>query len=256
MATALVTGASSGLGRGFATALAEAGHNLILVARDRERLDALGTHLTAQHGVVCDVLPADLTDPGQRGRVERRLAETTRPVEILINNAGFGINQDFVGGNLMAEQQLINIHIVATMRLCHAVLPGMVERGRGAVINVSSMAGWATYGTYSAAKAWVTTFTEGLATELAGTGVTATVSCPGLIHTEFHERANIDEDIPEVMWLSVDDVVAQTLKDARRGRTVSVTGPQYQVLSTLMQYSPRPIIRRASGFNARRRRND
>jgi len=165
-------------------------------------------------------------------------------VEILVNNAGFGVNQPFVGGDLIDEQQMINVMVVAVMRLCHAAAPGMVARGRGRILNVSSIAGWLPAGTYSASKAWVTTFTEGLAGELQGSGVSATAVCPGFVHTEFHQRAGMDmAAYPEWLWLDAEDVVAKALSDARRGRTISVTGPQYEVLSTFAQYAPRPLVR-------------
>ncbi len=133
------------------------------------------------------------------------------------------------------------------MRLSHAALPGMIERGRGQLINVSSVAGWITGSTYSAAKAWVTVFTEGLGGELAGTGVTATAVCPGFTHTEFHERADMDmSGLPEWLWLSADHVVKQALRDADRGRLISVAGRKYEALSLAAQYLPRPLVRRVT----------
>lgn len=245
MTTALITGATSGLGRGFAEALAAEGHQVVLVARNRERLDALATHLTTAHGIVADVIAADLSVPGPRGKVEKRLRSQDDPVSILVNSAGFGVKQRFVGGDLDDEQRMLDVLVTAPMRLTHAVVPGMVERGGGAIINISSVAGWMATGTYSAAKAYITTFTEGLASELAGTGVSATAVCPGFTHTEFHQRADMDmSQIPEFMWLSVDQVVKQALRDAKKGRPVSVAGRQYQALSLVAQYSPRPLVRK------------
>ena len=247
MATALITGGTAGLGRGFAEALAAQGHDLVLVARNRERLRDTGDALSAEYGVGVEAMPADLVDADQRAAVAARLADGDRPVGILINNAGFGLKQRFVGGDLEAEQAMLDVLVTATMRLTHAAVPGMVERGRGSIINVSSMAGWISAGSYSAAKAWVTTFTEGLSAELHGTGVTATVVCPGFVRTEFHDRAGISKSgIPGFLWLDVDQVVRDGLHDARRGRLVSVPGAQYRVLSTLARYAPRPIVRRAS----------
>ena len=247
MSTALVTGPTSGLGRGFAEALAAEGHDLVLVSRDTTRLAELAAFLTKEHGVAVEVLPADLSDVDQYGHIEDRLRDRDQPVEILVNNAGMGLNQAFVGGNLASEQDLLNVLVAAPMRFSHAVAPVMVENGSGAIINVSSVASWITAGTYSAAKAYLTTFTEGLSQELSGTGVTATAVCPGFIRTEFHERAEMDvSGMPVFMWLTVEDVVRQALKDVDKGRPISVTGPQYKALSLAARYSPRPLVRRVS----------
>lgn len=249
MATALITGPTSGLGRGFAEALAAQGHDLVLVSRDTARLAELAALLTERHKMTVEVLPADLSDTNQFGDVEDRLRDRYRRVEILVNNAGLGLNQPFVGGDVANEQYLLNVLVAAPMRFSHAVAPVMVENRSGAIINVSSVASWITGGTYSAAKAYLTTFTEGLAQELAGTGVTATAVCPGLIRTEFHERAEIDlSGMPGFLWLTVDDVVKQALKDADKGRPISVTGQQYKALSLTAQYAPRPLVRRFSRF--------
>lgn len=252
MATALITGGTAGLGRGFAEALAEEGHDLVLVARNQARLRETAEELYQQYGVAVEVLPADLVDPQQRAGVEARLRDAARPVDILVNNAGIGLKQHFVGGDLDAEQMMLDLLVTAPMRLTHAAVGGMVERGRGSIINISSMAGFISAGSYSAAKAYLTVFTEALSAELHGTGVTATVICPGFVHTEFHERAGISKGgIPGFLWLNVPQVVGDGLKDARRGRVVSVPGRQYQVLSTLAQYSPRPMIRKVSELRKR-----
>ena len=252
MATALITGGTAGLGRGFAEALAEEGHDLVLVARNEERLRESADQLYRQYGVHVEVLPADLVDAAQLAAVEQRLADRDHPVDILVNNAGIGLKQHFVGGDLDAEQAMLDLLVTAPMRLSHAAVGGMVERGRGSIINISSMAGFVSAGSYSAAKAYLNVFTEALAAELRGTGVTATVVCPGFVHTEFHERAGISKGgIPGFLWLNVPQVVRDGLKDAKRGRVVSVPGLQYQVLSTLAQYGPRPIVRRVSELRKR-----
>lgn len=254
MSTALITGASVGLGRGFAEALAREGHDLVVVARDEARLDDVAKELSDRYNTAVEVLPADIADARARARVEERLSDRDRPIGMLVNNAGFGIRGSFVGGDLSAEQQLLDVCVVAPMRFTHAVAPVMVENGAGTIINVSSIAGWVTGSSYSAAKSWATTFTESLNVELKGTGVTATAVCPGYVHTEFHERAGMDMSrIPEWMWLSVDDVVSRALKDAKRGRAISVAGPQYKALSLAVQYAPRPAVRRALGGSFRRR---
>ena len=253
MGTALITGATSGIGLAFARTLARRGHDLVLVARDRERLDVVAAELRG-HRVEVEVLAADLADRSQMAMVEERLR--AQPVEILVNNAGFGVPQRFSTGDLDAEQQMLDVLVTAVMRLTHAALPGMVARGSGAVLNVSSVAGWITGGTYSAAKAWVTVFSESLSIELAGTGVHVTAVCPGYTHTEFHQRASMEMDaVPEWMWLDTQDVVDRALVDVRKGRPVSVAGTQYKALSLAAQYLPRPLVRaigsRRAGGQAR-----
>jgi short-subunit dehydrogenase len=245
MSTALITGATAGLGRGYAEALAQEGHDLVLVARNRTRLDGTAAELRQRFGIGVEVMAADLATTAGRRRVERRLQSEVpgKQVEILVNNAGFSANQPFVAGDLRAEQAQVDVMITAPMQFCHTVLPAMVRRGSGLILNVSSIAGWATEGTYSAAKSWLTTFTEGLQPELAGTGVHVTAVCPGAVRTEFFERSGIAMQLPGFMWLDVEEVVAKSLRDVRRGRVISVTGPQYEVLSTATQYVPRPLVR-------------
>jgi short-subunit dehydrogenase len=247
MTTALITGGTAGIGAEFARQLAARGDDLVLVARDGDRLAAFATELEARHRVAVEVLVADLTDRAQLAQVETRLAGATRPIDVLVNNAGFGVNQVFVGGELDAEQQMLDVLVTAVMRLSHAALPGMVARGTGGVINVSSVASFIAGGTYSAAKSWVTVFSESVDRQLAGTGVTVTALCPGFTHTEFHQRAEMDVDhLPDWMWLDAPDVVRTALADFRRGKPVSVPGAQYKALSTLARYLPRPVVRRAS----------
>lgn len=242
MGTALITGATAGLGRGFAQALAAEGHDLVLVARNRERLAKAAGDLAQHYGVDVEIMSADLSSVTARKRVAARLG-AAMGIDILVNNAGFSTNQPFVAGDYLAEKAQLDVMVTAPMQFCHAVLPGMVARRSGMIINVSSIAGWATEGTYSAAKAWLRTFTEGLDAELAGTGVTVTAVCPGAVRTEFFERAGMSMRLPGFMWLDVEQVVAKALSDGRRGRVISVTGPQYQILSTAAQYTPRPIVR-------------
>lgn len=247
MTTALITGATAGLGRGFAAALAAQGHDLVLVARTESALAAVAKELHAEYGVATQTLAADLGVRADVDRVAARLQDPTDPVAILVNNAGFGIRSGFTASDIDDEQQLLDVLVVAVMRLTHAALPGMIDRGSGQIINVSSVAGWITGSTYSAAKSWVTVFTEGLAGELAGTGVIATAVCPGFTRTEFHERADMDmQGVPDFMWLTTDQVVSQALKDAGKGRAISVAGRQYEALSLAAQYLPRPLVRRIS----------
>lgn len=247
MVRALVTGATAGIGAGFVDALGARGDDLILVARDQQRLDDLADQWRAV-GRDVEVIVADLSDRTGMARVEQRLAAEERPVDVLVNNAGFGLTQSFIGGDLEAEQAMLDVLVTAVLRLTHAAVPGMVARGRGRIINVSSVAGWIPGGTYSAAKAWVTSFTEGLSLDLHGTGVHAVAVCPGYTRTEFHDRAGMHMDgVPSWMWQSVDDVVTQSLRDIERGRVISVAGPLYRSLGVVSRHLPRPIVRRVAG---------
>jgi short-subunit dehydrogenase len=247
MSRAVITGATAGIGYEFAAALAARGHDLVLVARDQARLAVTAERLRSAHRISVDITAADLSDRSGMAIVEALLADADRPVEILVNNAGFSTHQSFADGDLDAEQRMLDVLVTAVMRLTHAALPGMIARGSGAVLNVSSVAGWLPGGTYSAAKAWVTTFSESLSGELRGTGVHVTAVCPGYTHTEFHQRAQMDvSGVREWMWLDARDVVAKALADVRRGREVSVAGRQYRALSVLARHLPRGVVRRAT----------
>ncbi len=242
----MITGPTSGIGQGFAQALAAQGHDLLLVSRDQARLDALAEEIRRDFSVRADVVTADLTD---RSDIER-IAGLIRSdeIDVLVNNAGFGVKGGFLDTSFQQEQQMLDVLVTAVMQLTHAAVPGMVERGRGYIFTVSSVAGWITGGTYSAAKAWATVFTESLAVELSGTGVQPIAVCPGFTRTEFHQRAGMQMDsVSEWMWLNVDDVVSQALRDARAGRVISIAGTQYKTLSSLLRVLPRPLVRRATG---------
>src|SRR5690606_16627520 len=227
-ATALVTGASSGIGRALARALAAERSDLVVVARDRSRLDDLAGELAAAHGIAVEVLAADLADAAQLAAVEARVADPARPVDLVVNNAGFGTYGPLVEADIEAETQEIAVNVTAVVRLTHASLRAMVPRRRGAVMNMSSMAGLqATPGnaTYGASKAFVASFGESVAGELGGTGVTLTTVLPGFTRTEFHERAGVGgRPVPDVAWMSAEDVAARALAAARAGRPWCVPG--------------------------------
>lgn len=247
MPNALITGPTSGIGRAFADALAAQGHDLLLVSRDSTRLAEVAQELQSRYGVSVRAEQADLT---VRSEIERIADVATHAeIDVLVSNAGFGVKGSFLETSIEQEQQMLDVLTTAVLQLTRAVLPGMVERRRGYVFTVSSVASWITGGTYSAAKAWATVFTEGLSVELTGTGVQATAVCPGFTRTEFHQRADMNmESVSEWMWLSTDDVVSKALRDARAGRTISVAGLQYQALSAVLRVLPRPLVRRATGI--------
>ena len=257
MSTALVTGATAGIGHAFCRELAERGHDLVIVARNRARLENVSDELRARHGVTVEILAADLSKRAALQRVAKRLADRDRPIDLLVNNAGFGMSKSFLKGDVADEEAMLDVLCRAVLVLSHAGALSMKDRGRGAIINVSSVAGFAPMGTYAAAKAWVTAFTETLAHELAGSGVSATALCPGFTHTELHERANLDMSrLPKAMWLEPDRLVRDCLDDVKAGKVISVPGVQYKLIVGMTQLAPRALVRSLSGRAASiRRRN-
>ena len=256
MSTALVTGATAGIGNAFVRRLAADRYDLVLVSRDAERLEALAAELRAAYGVQVEVLAADLAEDAGCRAVEGRLGDTARPVDMLVNNAGFSVNRRFVTGDIEDEERMLRVLVRAVLRLTRAGLPGMVERRHGAVVNVSSVAGFVPQGTYSAAKAWVTSFTQGLAADLTGTGVRALAVCPGFTHTEFHERAGIDmRRTPDWLWLDADDVVSEAFAALDRGQVVCVPGLQYKTMVTVARHTPTRVLAAAARRFRRRRRS-
>jgi short-subunit dehydrogenase len=242
--TALVTGASSGIGRALAERLARQGTHLVVVARDRARLERLAAELRAAHGVDVEVLVADLADRSQTGTVCERLADADRPVDLLVNNAGFGQERAFLDNDLAREEAALDVMVRAVMLTSHAAGRAMRARGHGAILNVSSVASFIANGSYSADKAYVTVLSEALAGQLYGSGVTVTALCPGLTRSEFHERARMDlPRVPSGFWIDADEVARQALADAAAGKVVSVPGAQWKVASTVLRALPRPLVR-------------
>lgn len=240
---ALITGPTSGLGEGYARRFARDGHDLVLVARDVDRLVALAAELRAAHGIDAEVLPADLADAADRARVAERLAAG---VQVLINNAGLGTSGEFWTADPALLQRQLDINVTAVMALTRAALPPMLAAHEGTVINIASVAGLlpGRGSTYSASKAWVVFFSEGLANGLAGTGVGMHAVCPGFVRTEFHQRAGIEMgSMPGLMWLSVNDVVDESLADIAKGKVVSIPGIQYKALAGAGRLIPRGLVR-------------
>ncbi|MBV1852120.1 SDR family NAD(P)-dependent oxidoreductase [Catellatospora tritici] len=246
--TAVVTGATAGIGRAFAVRLASDGWDLVLVARDEARLAEFTEALSRTYGVRAGFIAADLATPVGCELVEARLKDTARPVDLLVNNAGLSLNTPFLKSTVEKELHLLAVNVQAVMRLTLAVLPGMVARRRGDVINVSSVAGFGAAmpgSTYPASKAWVTNFSESVALSVAHHGVRVLALCPGFTRTEFHERAGINmTKTPDWMWLQAPDVVSDALRDLRRGRTVSVPNWKYKVVVSFMRHTPTRLLRR------------
>jgi short-subunit dehydrogenase len=246
---ALVTGATAGIGESFCRLLADNNYNIVLVARDLPRLQERATQLQAKFNVETHVIQADLSTDAGCSVVEQYLA--SNQVDVLINNAGFGLNKAFTMSELKAEQEMFDVLVRTPMRLMHVILPGMKQRNKGVVINVSSVAGYIAGGSYSAAKSYLTVITESLHTELANTNIKVSALCPGFTRTEFHQRGRMSmKGLPGFMWLDSDALVAKAWSDALKGKAVSIPGWQYQLLVFVIHALPRSIIRKV-GMNLR-----
>jgi short-subunit dehydrogenase len=234
---ALITGASSGIGAEFARQLAAAGHDLVLVARRQEMLAALAAELTGRYAVRAEVLAADLSSPEDIRRVEEAIR--ARPdLGVLVNNAGFGTNGHFMAVPIDRSQDMIAVHIIASVRLAHAALPAMVERGRGDIINVSSIAAFFTAAggaTYGATKAYLNVFSEALQVELAGTGVRVQALCPGFTTSGFHDTPAYEgfdrSAIPDRLWMTAESVVRESLESMPKGKVIVIPGRQYKLMA-------------------------
>ncbi|GAB2465603.1 SDR family NAD(P)-dependent oxidoreductase [Streptomyces incanus] len=249
MTTALITGSTAGIGAAFARRLAADGHDLVLVARDIGRLREQATELHDRHGIEAEVLTADLSEDKGIETVAERLGDRKNPVDLLINNAGFGNKGRYLDVSMADELRMLKVHCEAVLRLTTAAAEVMRERGRGGVVNVASTAAFVPRGTYGASKAWVVQFTQGVAQDLAGSGVRLMALCPGFVRTEFHERAGMGTDnIPNWMWLDADKVAEAALADLARGKTVSIPDARYKALMGAAKLVPRGAL---GGFSSR-----
>ena len=248
---ALVTGATAGIGESFTRLLAENNYNVVLVARDLPRLQERAQELEAKYQVQTHCIQADLSTDAGCSVVESYIA--SNQIDVLINNAGFGINKAFTVSELEEEQKLLDVLVRTPMRLMHVALPLMKQRDRGVVINVSSVASFIAGGTYSASKSYLTVLTESMHTELAGTNVKISALCPGFTRTEFHQRGRMSmKGLPNFMWLDSDELVAKAWRDALKGKAISIPGWQYQLLVFIIQRLPRSIVRKV-GMSMRRK---
>jgi short-subunit dehydrogenase len=249
---ALVTGATSGIGESFTRLLAENNYNIVLVARDLPRLQERAEQLQAKFKVQTHIIQADLATDSGCGVVEQYIANNQ--IDVLINNAGFGINKAFTLSQLEAEQQLLDVLVRTPMRLMHVALPLMKEQNKGVVINVSSVASFIAGGTYSASKSYLTVLSESLHTELAGTNVKISALCPGFTRTEFHQRGRMSmKGLPSFLWLDADELVAKAWSDALKGEAISIPGWQYQLLVFVIKRLPRSIVRKV-GMRTKQRK--
>jgi len=247
MPIALITGATAGLGAEFARQLAERGYALIMVARDLSRLEESAERLRTLSGTTVTVLAADLTVPAELARVEERLAAADEPVDLLVNNAGLGLMASFEASAVSDQQHMIDLMVTAPMRLMHAVLPPMIARGSGTILNVASVAGYTPRSTYGAAKAWLISFSRWASVHYRSQGVTVTVVAPGFVHTEFHDRMAADKSsVPSWMWMDAKRVVRVALAGAERGARVVVPGTRYKVLVAVSRVLPASLVAKGS----------
>ena len=254
MTTALVTGASAGIGEAFARELASRGHDLVLVARRADRLDAEAARLTAAHGVAVEPLAADLASPDGVAAVAARLTDDARPVDLLVNNAGIGSSGKFWELPVEGEVAVITVNVLALVQLTHAALGPMVARNNGGVINVSSLGAYQPVplnATYGATKSFVSNFTNALREELRATKVKLMVVAPGFTHTEFQENSINPRGLPNFVWQSADTVAATAMRSFDRGRAVCITGAVNVVAAAASSIMPAAVTRRVSGVLTR-----
>ncbi|AJT42463.1 SDR family NAD(P)-dependent oxidoreductase [Psychromicrobium lacuslunae] len=235
---ALITGATAGLGAEFAQQLAAKHYQLVLVARNTERLEAKAVRLRQDFGVEVEVISADLQDQRGIDLVVKRLERTVQPVTTLVNNAGFGLTKSFEENTVQEESDHLQLLVTTPMLLMHAAIPGMLARGEGKIINVASVAGFIPRASYGACKAWLISFSRWANVHYSARGVGVTAVCPGFVHTEFHQRMNASTSgIPNWMWLNPDRVVREGLADAAAGKSVSVPSKRYKALTFFSKFS-------------------
>lgn len=238
---ALITGATVGIGECFSRLLAAEGYNLVINARSLDKLEERAESLRSKFGVEVVILQADIASECEK--VENYIHN--HEIEVLVNNAGFGLNQSFLSSSIADEEKVLDVLVRAPMRLMHAVLPQMRKRNSGVVLNVSSTAAFIAGGHYSAAKAYVTVMSESLHTQLLPTGIKVCSLNPGFVRTEFHQRAGMKMGaIPGFMWLDGDFLVKRAWADAQRGKAISIPGWQYRVLKVIIDIAPRRTVRK------------
>jgi short-subunit dehydrogenase len=255
MATALVTGGTSGIGAAFARQLAASGYDLVLVARNPERLASTAAQLHAAAGIHVETIRADLADLRDVAKVAARVGTAEHPIDLVVNNAGIGLRAPLVSTDMAAQQHAFDVMCRAVLVLGGAAAAAMRERGAGSIITISSLQTYLATGGYAAIKAWVTAWSQSLSVELRGSGVTATVVLPGWVRTEWHERAGVERSsVPGFLWTDPDAVVRVALRDARRGRVVCIPSVRYRVLGWFARHLPLPLTRWiSSGISSSRK---
>lgn len=248
MARALITGPTAGIGRAFARLLATKGYDLVLVARDAERLQRLADDVSGTAGIDVEVIVADLSDRARLETVADRLADADRPVDVLVNNAGFGVNGTLWETDPAAELAQLDVLVGAVLRLSQAhVIALRKRRGQlpkpAGIINVSSVSAFMYRGSYSSHKAWANNFSTGLHQSLGPLGITVTALCPGFVRTEFHQRMDLDmSSMPGFMWLDADDLVRDAWSDFTAGKTISVPSRRYRAIRAALRATPASVI--------------
>jgi hypothetical protein len=254
---ALVTGASGGIGAAFANVLAQRGHDLVIVSRTQQKLEESAAQLEAEHGAQVEVLAADLETDAGVALVVDRLGDASRPIELLVNNAGFGTFGKFHELPIEQESAMIALNVVALVKLSHAALGPMVERGHGGIINISSVGAYQPtpfYASYSATKAFVSSFSNAVHEELSGTGVKSMVVAPGFTRTDFHIRAEVDASgsMPGFLWQSANEVAEISMKAYDRGRAVCVPGGMNKMAAAFSSVMPAGVSRSVAGAVSKR----
>lgn len=257
MPSALITGASSGIGKEFANQLASRGFDLVLVARDEARLNAVGQELSSKYGVKYQAVKADLSQLEEINQLSSRVKNKDIEVNLLVNNAGFGLNKAFHKSSPEEEKALLEVLVTAPLILTQAAISQMLENKKGHVINVGSVAAWITSGTYSAAKSWLHSFTESMHAQYSKEGIIFSTVAPGFTKTEFHQRANISmNSMPKWLWLEDKTVVNEAIKGVLKGKSLVVPGFQYKTLKVFADFMPRSIIRSFSNYYQAKRRGN
>jgi len=248
---AVITGPTTGIGLAYAQQLADEGYELLLIGRSEEKLKKLQNELNA----TSEIFVADLSIHDEIMKTGNHLKGLEK-IDVLVNNAGFGSSLPFSQNSLAEELEQLEVLVKAVMVLTHEVLPNMINRNLGIVLNISSIAAWLPTGSYAAAKSYVTSFTEAIAAELKGTKVQVTAVAPGFTKTKFFDRSQMkDDEVPSWLWLTPEQVAKESLKDARSGQVISVPGAQYKAMSTVSRTLPRPLIRYFSHEFARRQKD-
>lgn len=247
MPTALVTGGTSGIGYAFCRHLASQGHDLVVVARNIERLNQVRDELSERFSHRVEILQADLNDRADLDAVIDRLTDPDRPVDVVVNDAGFGLNQSLLDPDIDLQARAMNVMCFAVLALSGAAGRVMRQRGHGIIINVSSVSAWIIKGNYSAIKRWVLTYTQALAAELEGTGVQATAVCPSWVKTDLHRRAGVKRPkLPSWAWVSPEQVASCALEAAERGRVVAIPTLKWRIAAAFLNYAPAAIPRKIS----------